>query len=78
VLVRRTLGKEGAFAECHLIRSTNDLVKGPTESMFVECQYSRHSAKGNSLLSVIRWALGTDFVAVTSRRDDDFSLPSTR
>jgi hypothetical protein len=36
VLVRRTLDKEGAFigpfAECHLICSTKDLAKGPTES----------------------------------------------
>jgi hypothetical protein len=76
VLVRRTLDKEGAFAKCRLIRSAKDLVKGPTESIFAECQYSGHSAKGNSLPSVTQRALGTGSVAVTSHRDGDFYLSS--
>jgi hypothetical protein len=71
VLVRRTLGKEGAFA-------AKNLVKGPTESIFAECQYSGHSAKGNSLPTITRRALGTGSVAVTSRRDSDFSLPDKK
>jgi hypothetical protein len=49
VLVRRALGKEGVFVECHLIHLAKELVKGPTGSLFVECQYSRHSVKCESL-----------------------------
>jgi hypothetical protein len=52
VLVRWTLRKEGVFVECHLIRLTKDLLKGPTGSFFVECQYCRHSAKSEPLPSV--------------------------
>jgi hypothetical protein len=52
--------------------------EGPTASFFAECQYSGHSAKSESLPSVTLWALGTGSVAVTWRRDCDFSLPSTR
>jgi hypothetical protein len=77
VPVRRALGHEGAFTECHLIRSAKELVKGPTWSIFAECQYSGHLAKANSLSSVTWRALSTGFVAVTSRRDGDFFLPST-
>jgi hypothetical protein len=36
-----------------------------------------HSAKSEPLPSVTLWALDTDSVAVTCRRDDDFSLSST-
>jgi hypothetical protein len=54
VLVRHPAGtgKEGAFAECHLIRSAKNLVKGPTWSFFAECPYSGHLAKSLSPLSV--------------------------
>jgi hypothetical protein len=77
VLVRWALGKEGSFVECRLIRSTKDLVKGLTGSFFGECQYSGHSAKSEPLLNVTLWALDTYSLAVTCRRDDNFSLPST-
>jgi hypothetical protein len=75
--VALALGKEATFVECHLIRSTKELVKGPTGSFFAECQYSGHSAKNEPLLSVALWALGKGFVAVSWRRGNDFSLPST-
>jgi hypothetical protein len=76
VLVRRALGIEGAFTECHLIRSIKELAKGPTGSFFAECQYSRHSAKSESLPSA-REALDKVSVVVTWRWDGDFSLPSS-
>jgi hypothetical protein len=59
------LSKEGAFAECHLIRSLKDLVKGPTRSFFVECQYNGHSAQSEPLPSVTLWALRKDSIAVS-------------
>jgi hypothetical protein len=55
---------EGAFAECHLIRSAKDLVKGPTGSFLAECQYSGHSAKSEPLPSVTLWTLDIGSVAV--------------
>jgi hypothetical protein len=55
---------EGAFAECHLIRSAKDLVKGPTGSFLAECQYSGHSAKSEPLPSVTLWALDIGSVVV--------------
>jgi hypothetical protein len=77
VLVHWALGKGGDFAECHLIRSAKDMVKGPMGSFFAECRYNGHSPKSEPLPSVTLWALDTDSVAVTCRRDDDFSLSST-
>jgi hypothetical protein len=64
VLVSRALGKDGAFVECHLICSAKELVKGPTESFFAECQYSGHSAKSEPLSSVTLWALDTSLEVV--------------
>jgi hypothetical protein len=78
LLVSQALGKEGAFAECHLIRSAKELVKGPTRSLFGESQYSGHLAKSELLPSATRRGLGTGSDAVTWRRDDSISLPSAR
>jgi hypothetical protein len=61
VLVRRVLGKEEAFAECHLIFSTKELAKRLTESVFAECQYSRHSAKSKPLSS---FTVALDIVSI--------------
>jgi hypothetical protein len=39
VLIRQALDKEGVIAECHLICSAKDLVKGPMGSLFAECHF---------------------------------------
>jgi hypothetical protein len=48
VLVRRALGKDGSFAECHLILSVKEVAKGLTGCFFAECRYSKQSAKSES------------------------------
>jgi hypothetical protein len=47
--------------------------KGSTGCFFAECQYNRQSAKSEPLPSVTI-ALGKVLVALTCRRDGDFSL----
>ena len=51
----------------------NMLDKGPGKGAHGKL----HSAKSEPLPSVTLWTLGTGSVAVTWRRDSDFSLPST-
>jgi hypothetical protein len=48
--------------------------KGPTRCFFVECLYSRHSAKSEPLPSV-NVTLNNVSIAITWRCDSDFSLP---
>jgi hypothetical protein len=52
VLVQWALGKEGAFAGCHLMLSAKELTKGRAGDPFVECHLIP-SAK--ALVKVLRW-----------------------